>query len=365
MKIAILGPAPPWRGGISLFALHLARAYRECGHEVRFFTFKSQYPALLFPGKEQLDPTLESRDIVTDRSLTPWLPWTWESTVSKLNLYRPDLVLVSWFLPFFAPAYAYILRRVKPTTKVILAHNVSAHESWPLADRLTYFVFSTADRIVVLSKASQAILDKKAPLHIARKAVIGFHPIYSHATQKSDVTMSQEKSKTLLFFGLIKPYKGLDVLLAAMPAVVKAIPTIKLLVAGEVYGDSSVYLNQIQSLGIANSVECHFRYISENEISGFFARAGLCVLPYKSASQSGVIATSYSFGVPALASEVGGLGEYVVPGETGYLVVPNSPAELAAAIIKHFCDAPDMRENIEAYCQKFSWQKLAELTLNP
>ncbi len=365
MKICILGPAPPYRGGISLFALHLAKAYRDMGHEVRFISFRKQYPALLFPGKEQTDKALDSEGLIVMRSLTPWLPWTWEQTAGLIKGYAPDLIVVSWFLPYFAPAYGYILRRLTKTQKVILAHNVVAHENWALADWLTNFVFSAADRILVLSRASQKELNKKAPLRISRKAVLGFHPIYSHAGQNLDRIPNPEKAKTLLFFGLIKPYKGLDVLLAAMPEVLKSLPEIKLLIAGEVYGDSSIYPDQIQSLGIGNNVESHLRYISETELGKFFARSGLCVLPYKSASQSGVIATSYSFGVPVLASDIGGLGEYIEAGKTGWLVKPNSPTELAKAIIKHFTETIDMQEDIKAYCQKLSWHSLAELSLKP
>jgi len=363
MRICILGPAPPFRGGISLFALHLGKTLRKLGHEVSFQSFSRQYPAFLFPGKAQTDAALDSDGITVERTLTPWLPWTWEHTVKSIVSARTDLLIISWFLPFFAPAYAYVLKRLKNTRKVVLAHNVSAHEKWALADTLTGLVFNAADHIVVLSKASLKELDKVVPLRTARKAVLGFHPIYSHSGQAS--RYEHHKTRTILFFGLIKPYKGLDVLLASLPEAVKAFPDLKLVIAGEVYGDSSIYEKQIDTLGIRKWVDCRFRYISENELGELFAQAGLCVLPYKSASQSGVIATSYSFGVPVLASDVGGLGEYVEAGFTGYLVQPNSPHLLAEAIVRHFSEMPDMQDNIIEYCRRFSWQNLAELILKP
>ena len=148
-----------------------------------------------------------------------------------------------------------------------------------------------------------------------------------------------------------------------MPEIIKAIPEVRLIIAGEVYGDSAVYLNQIRHLGIANHVETHLRYIASSEIAALFSETDLCVLPYKSASQSGVIATSYSYLVPVLATETGGLGEYVFEGKTGYLVPPNSPTELAKAAIRHLQEKPEMKQAIADFTAKLSWHKLAELVI--
>lgn len=362
MRIAILGPAPPYRGGISLFALMLARAWREGGHEVAFFNFKYQYPKLLFPGKDQFDSSLDASEFPNYRILTPWLPHSWLLTAKAIRDYKADLVVVSWFLPFFAPAYGTILRCLSPTRKVILAHNVSAHEKWALADKLMHFVFAKADNIVTLSNSTLIELKAKLPLNISKQGILGFHPIYDCYAPSQGTDSS--KPHNLLFFGLIKPYKGLDVLLDAMPLVLSEFPDAKLVIAGEVYGDSGPYQKQIEELRISHAVETNFRYVSEPEISAFFGKANLCVLPYKSASQSGVIATSYSFGVPVLASDVGGLGEYIIPGETGNLVKPNDPVALAEGIISHFKQAKDMRPAIMQYNRQHSWNALAELIIN-
>ncbi|MDD2227815.1 MAG: glycosyltransferase [Candidatus Cloacimonetes bacterium] len=361
MKIAILGPAPPYRGGISLFALMLARAWREAGHEVAFFNFAAQYPRLLFPGKDQYDSSLNEHEFLNYRTLTPWLPHTWTKTVKVIQDFQPDLLIVSWFLPFFAPAYGMILSKLTGIPKVILAHNVASHEKWALAGYLTRFVFTKADKIAVLSKATLTELIRKLPLSISKQSVLGYHPIYDCYTKGEAVEASN--AHNMLFFGLIKPYKGLDVLLDAMPLVLSKIPDAKLVIAGEVYGDSSPYHKQIDYLGIARSVETHFRYISEPEVSSFFSNANLCILPYKSASQSGVIATSYSFGVPVLASDVGGSGEYILPGETGDLVSPNNPVKLAEGIINHFSQEKDMRPSIMEYNKRHSWSSLADLII--
>jgi glycosyltransferase involved in cell wall biosynthesis len=361
LRIAILGPAPPFRGGISLFALMLARAFRAADHEVAFFNFASQYPKLLFPGKDQFDNALDANEFPNYRILTLWLPLSWVKTATAIKAFKADLILVSWFLPFFAPAYGWILRRCANIPKVIVAHNIAAHENWTLSSQLLRYCFHPATRIVVLSKATLQELKQKLPLYIAKRGVQGFHPIYDCYVQVSQTVL---KSATdLLFFGLIKPYKGLDLLIDAMALVIKQIPEAKLVIAGEVYGDDSIYHKQIQALGLGKAIETHFRYISEPEISSFFGATSLCILPYKSASQSGVIATAYSFGVPVLASDVGGLGEYIIEGETGYLVPPNDPEKLAIAIVKHLQNKPDMRSSIAEYREQYSWNKLTELML--
>jgi glycosyltransferase involved in cell wall biosynthesis len=359
LKVAILGPAPPYRGGISLFALMLARAWRDSGHEVAFFNFKNQYPQLLFPGKNQFDNSLDASEFPNYRILTPWLPHSWLQTAKAINDFNADLVVVSWFLPFFAPAYGAILRCLPKIRKVVLAHNVSAHEKWALADILMQFVFVKADNIVVLSNATLNELKNKMPLNISKAGILGFHPIYNcYSTSNNS---RADKTYNLLFFGLIKPYKGLDVLIDAMPMVLSEFPDTKLVIAGEVYGDSNIYQKQIDELGLRSVVETNFRYISDPEISEFFSQTDLCVLPYKSASQSGVIATSYSFGVPVLASDIGGLGEYVIPGETGSLVKPKDPVKLAEGILSHFKQNTDMRPAILQYNKHHSWNALADL----
>lgn len=359
MRIAIVGPAPPFRGGISLFALMLARAWRDKGDDVVFINFREQYPKLLFPGKKQLDSSLREDEFENYRIITPWLPHSWYNAVKKIKACKPDIIIFSWFLPFFAPAYYYLMRYLPECRKVVLAHNVTSHETWPLAKYLSKLVFGNADDIVLLSKSSINELVTYYNTSISNKSILGFHPIYNCYSEQAELT--SEEPDTLLFFGLIKPYKGLDVLLDAMPRVLSALPHLKLVIAGEVYGDKEAYIRQIYDLGIQHAVDAHFRYISDDEVATFFSRSSLCVLPYKSASQSGVIATSYSFGVPVLASDVGGLGEYIIPGETGYLVKPNDPISLADAIISFYKQKPELKPAIMEYNKLHSWDSLASL----
>lgn len=362
LRIALLGPAPPIRGGISLFAYNLAKELQAEHHTVKMFSFKRQYPDLIFPGGDQFDHSSSPEDIETAPVCTPYLPWTWPCAVKQIRAYKPDLLIISYWLPFFAPAYAWITSKLKGMKIYYLAHNIQSHEKWPLGSLLRNRALQDSQKIIVLSESCLKDANHYLPLHLSRRVVLGFHPV-SGADQ---ATVGGNREKTLLFFGLIKPYKGLDILLRSMPRILQSIPDARLIVAGEVYGDPAPYHKLIGELGLEDKVELHFKYISEPEIKVLFQRAQVCVLPYKSATQSGVIASSYSYNVPVIASDIGGLGEYIVEGITGYLVEPEDPEALAAQIVSFFQnnDFERMREEIVKYKASFSWQALAEFILS-
>ncbi len=366
MKIALLGPAPPFRGGITQFALMLAQEFQRGENEVRMFTFERQYPKLLFPGGTQTTSFESLPQIPVERVFTPYLPHTWKNAVNRIRDFQPDLLITSYFLPWFAPSYTWICKRLPDARRICLAHNIDFHEKWPGADLLSKLFFRQCERIVLLSDACLQDLKKKMPASIAQKGLLGFHPIYDcYGNREEQSAENSPKQPTAMFFGLIKAYKGLDVLLKALKQARRRIPNLKLLVAGEVYGKAEKYVKLIQELGLQEAVETRFHYITDSEIGDLFRQAQVCVLPYKSATQSGVIATSYSFQVPVIASRIGGLSEYISEGETGLLVPPDDPEALAAALISYF--EQDLFEpfsaNIPAYIERFSWQKLAALIL--
>lgn len=366
MKIAMLGPAPPFRGGISQFALMLAKEWLPSGHMVRMYTFTRQYPRLLFPGGSQTTEFRSVEGINIERVFAPYLPHTWPRAVQAIVSWQPDILIVSYFLPWFAPSYAWICQRCRKTRIVCLAHNIDFHEKWPGARFLTLLLLKLCDRIVVLSQASLQDLRNKSPSAIAARAVLGFHPLYDcYEADPRTVNLVHESQPTMLFFGLIKPYKGLDILLQALKQAQASLPELKLIVAGEVYGKKEKYSRQIRQLGLVNAVETHFRYIGETEIASFFQRSQVCILPYKSATQSGVISTAYHFQVPVIVTDAGGLREYVEEGVTG-LVVPASNVEaLAAAIIRYFKqDSYSLfKQNIPDYTHNMSWSRLSRLIL--
>jgi glycosyltransferase involved in cell wall biosynthesis len=364
MKIAFLGPSPPFRGGISQFALMLALEYERRGDEVRMFTYIRQYPAFLFPGGKQTAGFDKYASIHSEQAFTPYQPWTWGKAVRRIRDFAPELVIVSYFLPWFAPSQAWICARLKGIRVVCLVHNVNFHEYWVGANLLTRMALKRADRIVTLSRSSLDDLKRITGGITYSKAINGFHPLYDcYQTLESEKGRQGSDGRTALFFGLIKPYKGLDVLLKALTQARIAVPQLKLLVAGEVYGSKDRYLKLIRQLGLTEAVEAEFRYVGEDEVASYFQRADVCVLPYKSATQSGVIATAYSFGLPVIASDVGGLGEYVKDGETGLLVPPGDPEALAAALIRYFREG--LKEKfgaaIPAYRESLSWARLADL----
>ncbi|MCB5251704.1 MAG: glycosyltransferase [Candidatus Cloacimonadaceae bacterium] len=361
MKIAFLGPAPPFLGGISQFASHLADELSSTGHEVCFFNFKHQYPALLFPAGRQEDDSQPKH--TSQRVLTPYLPHTWPKTVKAINAWQPDLLIISWWVPFFAFAFGYIIRRIKFGRKLILAHNIVPHEPWPFTRSLLRYVFEPADNILLLSKSCLQDLRGWLPNRVITKSILGFHPIYETHQGKISKTNNQPG---LLFFGLIKEYKGLDTLLEAMPIIRLAIPDINLQIAGSVYGDESVYSKQIERLGLTDCVKTDFRYISGEEVSEYFRQADVCILPYKSATQSGVIATAFSYDTPVIASDVGGLSEYIEDGSTGLLIPPEDPPALAAAVLRFYDQRllSPMQEEIRAYKKSSTWTDLAKLILD-
>jgi len=362
-RIAIVGPAPPFRGGIALFALHLGKELANAGHLPKFFNFKEQYPSFLFPGGDQFDELSDCGNIPMERVYTPYLPWTWPAAIKRIRDYQPDLVIFSYWLPFFAPSSGWIARALRKSRIVFLAHNIESHEKWPFAALLREYALAQADRIILLSQACFKDLNRFLPLKIASKGLQGFHPIYPpfDLPQKPQTDMRP----TLLFFGLIKPYKGLDLLLKALSLVRKELPEIHLIISGAVYGSFEPYQEIIDTLDLSGNIELNLRYVNEKELGEFFLRSQLCVLPYKTATQSGVIANSYSYDIPVLATNVGGLSEYIIEEKTGYLVAPEQPQEMAGAILRHFKEQrlSAMQTEIKAYKDQYSWTKLAKLIL--
>ncbi len=290
------------------------------------------------------------------------MPNTWQHAVKAINDWHPDKLLVSWWLPYFSLAYGYILRRMKCEV-VILAHNILPHEAWPGTKMLLRYAFRPAGKIVVLSRTCLKDLQRTLPNEISRRAVLGFHPVYESVHPKVHLPQA---FPGLLFFGLIKDYKGLDVLLKAMPIIRTAIPDIKLRIVGSVYGSTKKYESLIRELDLGRNVKCHFRYVNETEVAQFFAISDVCILPYKSATQSGVIATAFSYETPVIASDVGGLGEYVEHNRTGLLVPPNNAPALADAVIRYYCDSlmESFREAIIQMKGKNTWGELANLILH-
>jgi len=367
MKIAILSVFHPYRGGISQFNALLYREL-EKKHEVRAFNFTRQYPDFLFPGKTQYVTESDHADAIpNERLLDSINPFSYYRIVKKINQFKPDLLLVRFWMPFFAPCLGYIAGKIRQTGTRIIAilDNVIPHESRPGDRLLLKYFLNRCDDFVVMSKSVQKELDELKP---NARSILKPHPIYEHfgipvdkqkALKKLDLT---ENKKYLLFFGFIRKYKGLDTLIKSMPFLPDSYI---LIIAGEMYGDFTPYQTMIRQLKLESRIKLHIRYINDHEVPLYFSAADLCVLPYKSATQSGITQIAFNFNLPVICTDVGGLAEMVTDGYTGYVIKGNDPEVLGNKILKYFTNNQyeSFSRHIISKKDDFSWNNFAQSLL--
>lgn len=365
MKTLLIGPAYPLRGGMAQFLTRLHRALQDAGHDSVFHRFIRQYPKFLFPGKTQMDESAAPVKVDSLPCLDPLNPFNWPVAAWRIAREKPDLVIVNWWMPFFGPAYIVSLGLAKLlcNTKVMyVVHNAIPHEKRPGDMLITRLGFSVADYFLVMSGA---VRDDLLSIRPDAKYTLTPHPLYDIFGAPVDSAKAKRSlgvtGPALLFFGLVRAYKGLDILLAAMPAVLKVMD-VTLIVAGEFYEDKQSYVEQAARLGISDKIRIMDRYVPDEEVAGLFSAADLLVLPYRSATQSGVTQVAFFFGTPVLATRVGGLPEVVTDGVTGMLVPPEDPSAISDAIIRFFeSGGPEpYRENIEKEQRRFSWDVMVE-----
>ena len=365
MRIAIVGPFPPFRGGIadlnSALAYHLSKM-----HEVHAFNFTTQYPKAFFPGKTQYKSGGAAQDFQNIRCLSSINPLTWKQTANLIIELKPDLVLFRYWMPFFAPAFSGVAKRIiKKSDAVIMAicDNVIPHEKRQLDTLLTKRFFGFIDSFVVLSKKVEDELLSFVP---EAKYKYSPHPIYSifgdaPSQKQAKAELNISTKKVLMFFGLIREYKGLDILIHAMEEIKDKLENFTLLIVGECYGDEKKYTDLINNAGITDNVQCHFSFIPDNEVGKYFSASDVIVLPYKTASQSGIVQIAYHYDTPVIVSNVGGLPEIVDEGKTGFCVEPN-PGSFADAIRSFYSieDKESFRSNIAEYKKRFSWDAMVK-----
>lgn len=341
-RVAIVGPAYPLRGGNALFVAHLYDSLK-LDHDAYVVSFKRLYPSFLFPGKTQLNLSRAPVGSTPSRQIIDSIdPLSWVRAVRWITRpkRRPDIVVFVWWNPFFGVCYgamARALRRRYGIPIVFVCENVVSHENrWP--DRfLTRFALSAADYFLVLSGVVARRIESLFPTVPLRQAAL---PIYNcYRTNESDRESSRAalglKRPTILFFGYVRKYKGLMYLLKAMPRVLRTIDA-DLLVVGEFYDDRSPYDAVIAELGIGEHVKIVAQHVPDEEVGRYFAAADVAVLPYVSATQSGITQVAYAFGLPVISTNVGGLPEVVLDGETGYIVKPEDENAIAGAIERFF-----------------------------
>jgi len=367
VKISIIGPSYPFRGGLSLHTTLLCRYLRK-GHDVSFYSFKRQYPAWLFPGKTDRDNSTEPvREPDVEHLLDSLNPWTWLKVARRIADDRPDLVIIPWWTFFWAPQFltiALLLRLLSKSRLLFICHNVFDHDSRRLSRFCAKSVLPRGDFFIVHSSDDFARLSTFVD---PGRITLGFLTSNESA---ADMAPLQEDAKrglglsgdVLLFFGFVRPYKGVRHLLDALPLILRE-REITLLLVGESWaGDDSVQ-PRIRELGIEKCVRRVDGYVPNEEVSRYFAAADLVVLPYVSATGSGVVQTAFTFERPVVATRVGSLPLTIDDGHTGYLVEPGNPAAIADAVLRFFREGkgPEFIENIKQAKKQFSWERFVEL----
>ena len=367
MKIAFLSVFYPYRGGIAQFNAHLLQALGR-DNEVKAFNFTRQYPDFLFPGKTQyVTPEDKAMPVESVRILDSANPLTWRKTARAILREKPDVVVFSYWMSYFAVSLcpvARILRRHGVKT-VSVVHNAVPHEPKWFDKPLARWFFKKNDLLVSMCDAVTADIRSLCP---DARIVQRPHPVYDHFGTRIPREEAQRQlgldpqRRTLLFFGLIRDYKGLDLLIDAMPLLG---PEYQLVIAGESYGSFEKYEAQIAASGCADRIRVFNRYIADEEVAGFFSAADICVLPYRSATQSGVTAIALHFETPVVATPVGGLAECVERPGIGVMAERISAEALAQAICQLEETGPDtFSARIREVKKEMTWSAFAKALLD-
>ena len=366
-KIIIIGTAYPYRGGLAAFNERLAAAYIKHGDEVEIFTFTLQYPNLLFPGKSQYSVDPPPKGLIIHRKINSINPFNWIKVGRQIRKMKPDVVIFAYWMWFFAPCFSAIARfaRSKQTKFIGFIHNMLPHEPSLLDKIIPKLFISKMDSFVAMAKSVTNDInrfDKKNKLK-----VISPHPIYDHYGEKINTkdALNQLGLDTnyhyILFFGIIRAYKGLDLLIEAFAKLRKCNDEVKLIVVGEFYEDREKYISLINAHNLENDIILKDEFIPDSEVNVYFGACDIVAQPYRSATQSGVTQIAYHFEKSMLVTNVGGLAEIVPDKKVGYVVNPN-PDEIADAL-KDFFDnnrQEEFEKNILVEKEKYSWENMIE-----
>lgn len=370
MRVIIIGPAHPLRGGgITTFNERMARQFQSEGHQTSIFSFSLQYPGFLFPGKSQFTDEPAPNDLDIHTRINSVNPLNWLSVGNEIKNLKPDIVVVRYWIPLMGPCLGTILRIIKKNkhTKIIcIADNIIPHEKRFGDKPFTRYFVKPVDAFITMSE--KVLIDLR--LFTSKKALLVPHPLYdnfgekiSKAEARRQLAIGNEQ-KIILFFGFIRKYKGLDILLDAMKLISQwPIANCQLLIAGEFYEDKKQYNAQIENLGIKNNLILHTDFIPDSEVKNYFCAADVVIQPYRNATQSGVTPLAYHFEVPMIVTNVGGLPAMVPDNKVGLVAAPTA-VSLAEKIIEYFDKGekyflPHLLEEKK----KFSWTKMLESIL--
>jgi glycosyltransferase involved in cell wall biosynthesis len=370
-NIIIIGPAHPLRGGLASYDERLAREFINQGNQATIYTFSLQYPGFLFPGTTQYSSEPAPKDLNIKVCINSVNPFNWLSVGDELKQMKPDLIVVRYWLPFMGPCLGTILRRVKKNshTKVVcIADNIIPHEKRFGDVPFTKYFVKPVDGFITMS---EKVLNDLPQFAAGKPAKFVPHPLYDNFGEKVSKEVARMKlgigkdEKVLLFFGFIRNYKGLDILLDAMKILKSTNKSPlgdggKLLIAGEFYEDRKAYEAQIKQLDIADSLILKTDFIPDSEVKYYLCAADVVVQPYRNATQSGVTPLAYHFEVPMIVTNVGGLPSLVPDGKVGLVAEPNAES-IAEKIIEYFDKGPDtFLPYLKEEKKKYSWAKMTE-----
>lgn len=366
-KITIIGSAYPYRGGIAASNERLAYAFQAQGHRVDLQTFSLQYPDFLFPGKTQYATEDAPENLQIYRSINSMNPLNWWQTGRKIAQQRPDVVICRFWLPFMGPCFGTIGRMIKKnkhTQFITIADNIIPHEKRIGDKQLTQYFVNTCDGFIAMSKS---VLEELAIFTDSPHKRYIPHPIYDNYGELLPKIAArqwlglEQDDKVLLFFGLVRKYKGLDILLEAMADERIKQANIKLMVVGEYYDDKSYYEELINKYQLQNNIISKPQFIPNEEVRYYFCAADMLVQPYKTATQSGISQMAYHFERPMLVSNVGGLPEIVPHGVVGY-VVPPTAKEVADSIMDFYQQNKEatFTQNVAEQKKQFSWERMVD-----
>ncbi len=363
--LVIIGPGWPLRGGLAAFDEQLANTFNEKGIASRIETFSLQYPSFLFPGTSQYTTNPAPKDILIHAGINSMNPFNWIKIGLKLKREKPDLIIVRYWIPFLAPCLGTICRIAKSNkhSKVIaLVDNMIPHEKRWGDSLLTSYFAKSVNGFLTMSNKVAADVKKFSTLPIS----LSPHPIFNHfgaAITKKEarhlIGIGLEE-KVILFFGFIRQYKGLDVLLKAMASDLIKANGIKLLIVGEFYEDAMPYHDLIETLGLKENIILHTEFVPDNEVKNYVCAADFIIQPYRNATQSGVTPLAYHFEIPMLVTNVGALADAVPNGKVGVVVEPNANS-IAEGIDMLYQNGPTFyAQNIKEEKKKYSWSTMAD-----
>ena len=368
-KVIIIGPAYPLRGGLATFNQRLALAFQQQGYECAIVSFSLQYPSVLFPGKTQYSTDAAPDDVSIYSLINSIDPLNWYKAGKKLREWKPDIIVVRYWIPFMGPALGTILRQVKKNkhTKVIcIADNVIPHEHRPGDKTFTRYFLKTCDAFITMS---QKVLDDLRKFDAQKPAILVQHPLYDNFGSPVSKDIARRHiglntdDKIILFFGFIRHYKGLDLLLKAMADSRIQQQNIKLLIAGEFYEDEKMYQQIVKENHLQDAIILKNNFIADNEVKYYIGAADCVVQPYRNATQSGVTPLAYHFEKPMIVTNVGGLPTLVPHRQVGLVCEPN-PSSIAGAIIEFYALGENyFIPHLRSEKQKYSWDNLVTAIL--